>query len=102
MAYHQGNLQQNTIVNLQQPNFKYIGKAKGMSSIYYILLWGGRNHETLVGDAMESLKSTYRLQDNQAYANITVNYKYDFYFPLGIFERELTCTITADIIEFTN
>lgn len=38
----------------------------------------------------------YPLQENQALANVTVNWKNGFYF----IDPIMNCTVTADILEF--
>ena len=38
------------------------------------------------------------LKSNQAFANVTVNFKSAFYF--GLLLRKVKCTVTADVVEF--
>lgn len=83
--------------SLSSANFRYIKKdAKGLETATYFLGIGGFK-ESLVAKAKERLIEKNSLQDNQALANITVNFKYTTY--LGIVTT-VTCTISADIVEF--
>lgn len=61
---------------------------------------GGLSKQTLIADAKKDLLKNLKdgeLQDGQALVNITVNWKRTMYTPILV---KVTCTITADIVEF--
>ena len=58
---------------------------------------GGLEKNTLVADAKKDLLENYPLKENQALANITVDFKNSIVF----FVIKTKVTITADVIEFT-
>ena len=97
VALHSGYMSNSA--SLSSANFSYIKKdIKASDTATYFLGIGGFK-ESLVANAKEKLNSENTLQDNQALANITVNFKYSTYF--GIVTT-VECTISADIVEFYN
>jgi hypothetical protein len=83
--------------SLNTPNFKYVKLVKGETEISKILGFGGLSTEALVSNAKINMFQNYPLKDNQAYANISVDFKYSFL----LFVSKTKVTITADIVEFT-
>jgi hypothetical protein len=95
VALHNGYM--NNSASLSSANFRYIkNDAKASETATYFLAIGGFK-ESLVAKAKEKLIAENSLKDNQALANITVNFKYSSYF--GIVTT-VTCTISTDIVEF--
>ena len=95
VALHDGAMVPST--SLSSANFNYIGQANGNASAMYFLGIGGLNKPTLVGNAKSEMMRKFPLKSNQAYANVTVNFKNSFYFGILVDRR---CTITADVVEF--
>ncbi len=58
---------------------------------------GGFSKQAIADEAKEELLKENSLGNNQALANITVNYKSKYFF--GLYQ-EVICTITADVVEF--
>ncbi len=85
---------------LSSGNFIYAKQnVRGSATASYFLgLIGGMEKETLVDDAKQKLLADNPLKDGQALANLTVNFKTSFYF--GMIFRKVTCTVTADVVEF--
>ena len=81
-------------------NFSYvIHNVSGSATTHYVFaLIGGVSKTNLVRDAKIDLDKKNPLKANQAFVNITVNYKTTFI--VGYFFVLRTCTITADIVEF--
>lgn len=82
---------------LSQKNFSYIKNVKGVSQATYILGIGGLSREALAKEAKEGMLSKTPLKDNQALANVTVDYKTSSF--LGVYAT-VKCVITADVVEF--
>lgn len=96
IAQHSGYMPSTTA--LTQNNFNYTQKhAMGTATATYIFGIGGVARQTLVGDALRDLMRSHQLQDGQALANITVNFKRTYY--VGVVTT-VTCIITADIVQF--
>ncbi len=84
--------------SLSSSNFKYVNKeVTGTAIASYVIGIGGISKATLVGLAKQNLIEYYPLKENQALANITINWKTTYVLPFAITNR---CTITADIVEF--
>jgi hypothetical protein len=95
-ALHQGYMANSA--SLSSANFSYVrNNIKGESTATYILGIGGLAKETLVNDAKQRMLTDNPLKNNQALANLTVNFKTSAYF---IFYTTCTCTVTADVVEF--
>jgi hypothetical protein len=71
---------------------------KGEATATYVLGIGGLAKETLVDNAKQQMLASTPLKSNQTLANLTVNFKSSFY--LGVLFRTVTCTVTADVVEF--
>jgi hypothetical protein len=82
--------------SLSAPNFRYVKLVKGETEISKILGFGGLSTEALVSDAKINMFQNYPLKDNQAYANISVDFKNSNFLVV----TKTKVTITADIIEF--
>lgn len=86
---------------LNQPNFHYVKQnVSGQSTATYIIGIGGNAHVSMVAEAKENLLSSYPLAENQALANVVVDFK--FRSVLGPLFGQKVCTYTADIVEFDN
>jgi len=87
--------------SLSHANFKYVQKnISGDAHISFFLVFGGAlGKSQLISDAKANLAENYELKDNQALVNLVVEYEHE-YAMAGIF-RKVTCTITADVVEFT-
>jgi hypothetical protein len=85
---------------LSQANFFYAKRGiKGVSTVEYFFGIGGLKKETLVDDAKMNMIASYsELGENQTLANLTVNFKTSSRL-FGL-SRKVTCTITADVVEF--
>jgi hypothetical protein len=96
-AYHTGYMANST--SLCSNNFSYVKMGvKGTATATYILGIGGMARETLVDDAKKAMMSASPLKANQAWANLTVNFKKTMY--VGYAYVIETCTVTADVVEF--
>ena len=82
---------------LSQKNFSYVRSVKGVSQATYILGIGGLFREALAKEAKEAMLSKTPLKDNQALANVTVDYKNSGF--LGVYAT-VKCVISADVVEF--
>ncbi len=95
-ALHTGYMSNSA--SLSSANFSYVKQnIQGVSTATYFFGIGGFAKETLVNDAKSMMINSSPLKSNQTFANITVNFKSCFYF--GIVST-VTCTVTADIVEF--
>lgn len=91
-----GNM--NNSAALSSDNFTYVKKnLKGKSQATYVLGIGGMNREAIVDEAKQNLLENYSLEDGQALANSTVNFKYSSF--LGIVTT-YKCYVTGDIVQF--
>ncbi len=95
MAFYSGTM--SSSAGLSAPNFSYVKKnISGQSRAIYILVFGGMEKQNLVEEAKQKMLSKNPLQNNQALTNITVSFKK----VINLFYRKVTCTITADVVEF--
>ena len=83
--------------SLNAANFKYVKLIKGTSETTKFLGMGGEVKDALLADAKANMYENYPLKDNQAYANICVDYKYSSFL---VVIKTVKVTITADIVEF--
>jgi len=98
-ASHSGYMQGSA--SLSSNNFRYVKtNVFASAQCIYFLGLGGYAHEALVGEAKQNLYLKSGLKNNQAYANITVNWKTQITF-LGFIVRRV-CTVSADIVEFNS
>ena len=80
-------------------NFDYVKKnVSGKSEVKYILGLGGNKKEAMINEAKQNLFANHELRNNQALANVTVDFKNKMI--LGTVVQKITCTINADIVEF--
>lgn len=90
----------NTTTVLSSVNFIYVKKnVTGQSEVKYILGLGGNKKQALINEAKQNLFNNYSLKNNQSLANVTIDFKNKMIF--GNIVQELTCTINADVVEFT-
>lgn len=82
--------------SLSQNNFKMVKYAKGDVKTTKVFGLGGLGKQAMVAEAKQELLANYPLQDGQALANMTVDWKTGFYF----FVVVTKCTVTADIVQF--
>lgn len=97
LSMYQGAIQSST--SLHQRNFKTVKTVQGVAIARYFLGVGGFSiRDGLYADAKDNLLKNNPLQEGQALANITTDYKTSMILYLYA-STELT--MTADIIEFT-
>jgi hypothetical protein len=96
-AFHSGIVTDSA--SLSSANFSYVNQnVQGSAATTYILNIGGLGRETLVSDAKMEMMKSNPLEDNQAYANMSVNFKRSFI--LGFLIQKMQCIVTADVVEF--
>jgi hypothetical protein len=94
-AIHNGYM--NNSASLSQANFSYVGnEISGTASTMRVFGIGGLNKQAIVAEAKRNMLKNHPLKENQALANITVNWKLGFYL-IVVNDK---CTVTADIVEF--
>lgn len=94
-AFHTGVMMNSA--SLGQPNFAYIKwSADGSAKAISLFGIGGLGKEALVEEAKKDLISRFPIKENQAYVNITVNFKRTFI----LIYMEQKCTVTASIVQF--
>ncbi|MDR2475189.1 MAG: hypothetical protein LBD45_04955 [Bacteroidales bacterium] len=97
-AIHSGVMENS--VALSANNFRYIQRnVEATASVLYVFGIGGLNEKAIVNSAKSELLERYPLRDNQALANISVSWKT---MHILFFATKKYCTISADIVEFTN
>lgn len=95
-SYHVGYITDSA--SLGSNNFSYVEhQVQGSSEATYIFTLGSINKESLVQEAKAKILDQYSLKDNQALANITVEYRSEHYF--FVYMKRI-CTVTADIVMF--
>ncbi|WP_299818103.1 DUF6567 family protein [uncultured Pontibacter sp.] len=98
-AFHSGDMASSASLN--SANFSYAKQSiKGESTATYVFGIGGMAKESLVANAKQQMLASNPLSANQALANVTVSYKSSLY--VGLLYRTVTCTVTADVVEFNN
>lgn len=93
-AVHTGLMADSASINSN--NFRIVSHAKGDAEATYIFGIGGLDRSGLVAEAKEDLLEKYPLKENQIMANVTVDFKFSFYF----FVVKSKALVTADIVEF--
>ncbi len=84
---------------LSHANFSYVERdLNGTCQTTRILGLGGVFKADLVEIAKKNMLANYELQDNQALANVTVDWKHSRY----VIVKTTKCTVSADIVEFRN
>lgn len=83
---------------LSSNNFTYAQKnIQGMSQATYVFGFGGLKREAIVNEAKQIMLANNSLRNNQALANLAVDFKYSSF--LGIVNT-VKCYVSADIVEF--
>lgn len=83
---------------LNSNNFTYAQKnVQGMSQATYVFGIGGMKREAIVNEAKQIMLANNPLRNNQAMANLVVDFKYSSF--LGIVNT-VKCYVSADIVEF--
>jgi len=82
--------------SLSQNNFKMVKYATGDVKTTKIFGLGGLGKQAMVAEAKQELLANYPLQDGQALANMTVDFKNSFFFIVIVTK----CTVTADVVQF--
>jgi len=93
-AFHEGMMTGS--VQLSQGNFRMVKTANGKAQATYIFGLGGLDRHAMVHAARLDMYKKYPLGANQAYANISVDFRRAF-FP---FVWVTTAYVTADVVEF--
>ncbi|MFK8044267.1 MAG: DUF6567 family protein [Crocinitomicaceae bacterium] len=93
-AFHTGTMTGNATI--MGPNFTVQGMAYGKAETKHVFGIGGLGKEAIVLEAKRKMYTAFPLEPGQAFANVTVDFKKGFY----IVYSKLTCTISADIIDF--
>lgn len=86
-----------TKIVLSQDNFKVIGQARGVAKATYVFGIGGIGRKALRGNAIDEMSKNANLRGAQTLTNITTKSSIKMITPFYI---EVTCTATANIIEF--
>lgn len=88
----------NSATSLNSNNFSYVERdLRGKAQATYVFGIGGMNKEAIVSEAKMQMLKNHQLEDGQALANITVDFKYSNF--LGIIATT-KCYVTADIVVF--
>ncbi len=95
-AFHSGSMTGNA--SFADNNFTIEKTAVGKATSLKVLGIGGFGSDALVLEAKRDLEQNFLLQKGQALANVTVNFKYGFYF---LFDKT-TAVVSADIVSFGN
>lgn len=83
---------------LSEDNFSYVNKnLRGKAQATYVLGIGGLSRQAIVNEAKQDMLKEHPLQDGQALANVTVDFKHSNF--LGLVATT-ACYVTADIVEF--
>ncbi|MCH2215148.1 MAG: hypothetical protein MK086_08265 [Flavobacteriales bacterium] len=90
-AVHTGMMTGNANLNSKS---EIVNIASGEAKAVYILGIGGLDSKSLVKDAKDNLYINYPILKGQAYANITVDSHFAYYFLAAVH----TITVTADIV----
>ena len=90
------NLTQTQVV-LSENNFKVVGQAYGEAQATYIFGIGGLSKKALRNNAIDEMSKNANLTGAQTLTNVTTNYSIKMITPVYI---QLTCSATANIIEF--
>ncbi len=93
-AFHSGVMTGSAA--LTNSNFKYVGLAKGTATTTHVFGIGGLKKQALVFEAKKNLLKNYPLREGQALANVAVDMKKTFVFPV----IKTRVTLTADVVDF--
>ena len=91
--------QNNTLVNLEENNFRVAGKVQGSAEVSYVFLFGGRKKRNLYSDAYSSMLEEAELNNSsKAVINVFTEEHVGGFFPF-FFTR--TLTVSGYVVEFT-
>ncbi|HAP69247.1 MAG TPA: hypothetical protein DCR04_05895 [Flavobacteriales bacterium] len=93
-AFHSGYITDSAA--LSEANFTYTNQVSGSASATYVFGLGGLARKGLVAEAREVMRRQKPLGPNEAYANISVNWKSTWVFMV----LNVKCMVTADIVKF--
>ncbi|MFC5412433.1 DUF6567 family protein [Larkinella bovis] len=94
-AFHYGALSDSA--SLSYPNFTIVrSNIQGSAKTLKVVGLGGLARNAIVADAKKNLLAKYPLKENQALANVSVDFKTSLLFIV----QTKTCIVTADIVEF--
>jgi hypothetical protein len=94
-AFHSGYVHDSAA--LSQANFSYKSfQTEGTAQATYVFGFGGLARKALVSEAREEMRQKKPLGENEAYANIRVNWKSTWILMV----QTVKCTVTADIVKF--
>ncbi|MEN0006719.1 MAG: DUF6567 family protein [Bacteroidota bacterium] len=93
-AYHSGLMTGNA--SLSNAEFSVIDFAIGSAETIKVFGFGGLKSDALVLEAKRNLYENYPLDRGQALANVTVDFKREYY----LFWSKLKVIVSADIIDF--
>jgi hypothetical protein len=94
-VWHGGTM--TSSASLSTNNFAYVKwNVEGAATATYVFGIGGFNHQALVSEAKYELMQAYPLQSNQAYVNLTVNWRRKYL----VFVIKEKCTVSASIVQF--
>ena len=86
-----------TQIVLSSNNFRVVGQARGEATATYVFGIGGLGRKALRGNAIDDMSRNANLKGAQTLTNITTKSSIKMITPLYI---QVTCTATANIIEF--
>lgn len=82
--------------SISENNFKMVRYAKGEATATKIFGIGGLGKDALVAEAKQDMLANYPLEEGQALANMTVDFKNS----IVLIVITTKVTVTADIIQF--
>ena len=86
----------NSSATLNTSNFKYVRVVKGEAETTKVLQLGATKVNALVADARKDMYENFPLKENQAYVNVSVDFKNSYFLLVS----KVKVTITADVVEF--
>jgi uncharacterized protein YxeA len=94
-ATHMGTF--DSSASLTTANFKYVRVVRGEAQTTKVFQIGGLKTNALVAKARQNMFEYYPLKENQAYVNVSVDFKNSYF----LLVNKVKVTITADIVEFS-
>lgn len=86
-----------TKIVLSQNNFKVVGQAYGEAQATYVFGIGGLGRKALRNNAIDQMSKNANLKGAQTLTNVTTHFSIKMITPFYV---QLTCSATANIIEF--
>ncbi len=86
-----------TQIVLSQNNFKVVGQAYGEAQATYVFGIGGLGRKALRNNAIDQMSKNANLKGAQTLTNVTTHFSIKMITPFYV---QLTCSATANIIEF--